>query len=109
MLIGTRTNNPNAAVMLDPEGLLHHALIVGQSGSGKSFFVARLVEEIILHTAARVVIVDPNGDFRTISTVSSSVWSFLAGRFSELHRASSRSPEYDIQEQFKPTRAGRRF
>ena len=36
---------------------------MGQSGSGKSFFVARLIEEVILNTAARVIIVDPNGDW----------------------------------------------
>lgn len=70
MLIGTRTNDPGVAVTIDPEGLLHHTLIVGQSGSGKSFFVSRLVEEIVLNTAARVVIVDPNGDFRAISKVA---------------------------------------
>jgi DNA helicase HerA-like ATPase len=45
--------------------LLHHTLVVGQSGSGKSFFVARLIEEILLRTGARVLLVDPNGDYRS--------------------------------------------
>lgn len=48
--------------------LLHHTLVVGQSGSGKSFFVARLIEEILLRTGARVLLVDPNGDYRYFRT-----------------------------------------
>nr|WP_256468823.1 DUF87 domain-containing protein [Bradyrhizobium sp. 173] len=45
-------------------------LVVGQSGSGKSFMLARLMEEILLRTRARIVIVDPNGDFRLFSECS---------------------------------------
>jgi hypothetical protein len=107
-LIGTRTNN-DTAVPLDLEGLQNHALIVGQSGSGKSFFVSRLVEEIVLHTEARVAIVDLNGDFRTIGSPSSSVFSLLADRFSQLQRASSKSSEYDTPEEFTTAWARRRF
>lgn len=49
---------------LDTESLLHHTLVVGQSGSGKSFFLARLLEELLLRTKARIVAIDPNGDLR---------------------------------------------
>ena len=77
--IGTFTNEPDRLATLDLGGLLHHTLVVGQSGSGKSFFVARLVEEILTRTRARVVALDPNGDFRTFSEATTS-WSQLAAR-----------------------------
>lgn len=41
-----------------------HTIIVAQSGSGKSTFLGRLVEELLLRTKARCVILDPNADFR---------------------------------------------
>lgn len=63
LLMGTETVQ-NGPVKISLPGLLHHTLIVGQSGSGKSFFVARLIEEILLRTGARVVALDPNGDLR---------------------------------------------
>jgi hypothetical protein len=46
-----------------------HAAIVAQSGSGKSFFLGRLIEELLLETKARCVILDPNADFRRIADV----------------------------------------
>src|SRR5260370_22987817 len=38
--------------------------IVGQYGSGKSVFLARLIEELLICTQARCIIMDPNADFR---------------------------------------------
>jgi Helicase HerA, central domain len=53
-----------------------HLAIVAQSGSGKSFFLGRLLEEILLNTKARCVILDPNADFRRVHEVESSeLWS----------------------------------
>ena len=46
--------------------LANHTLIVGQSRSGKSTAARRLIEEIVLNTSARVVVIDPNSDFSEI-------------------------------------------
>src|SRR5437762_13078815 len=46
-----------------------HTAIVAQSGSGKSFFLGRLIEELLLQTMAQCVIIDPNADFRRIADV----------------------------------------
>lgn len=53
-----------------------HTAIVAQSGSGKSFFLGRLIEEIILRSSARCLVFDPNGDFCKIRKVneSSDLW-----------------------------------
>jgi hypothetical protein len=46
-----------------------HTAIVAQSGSGKSFFLGRLIEELLLETKSRCVILDPNADFRRVRKV----------------------------------------
>jgi hypothetical protein len=56
-------------------GMAYHSVIVAQSGSGKSFFLGRLIEEIALKTRSRIIILDPNSDFRRIwSVVDKSLW-----------------------------------
>ena len=47
-----------------PADIAYHTALLAQSGSGKSFLLGRLVEEIILKTRARVLVLDANGDFR---------------------------------------------
>jgi len=42
---------------------------VGQSGSGKSSFVTRLIEEILLRTNARIVALDPDGDLKDVNRI----------------------------------------
>lgn len=98
LLIGTRTNEPNKRVTIDLSGLLHHTLVVGQSGSGKSFFVARLVEEILTRTRARVVVIDPNGDFHASSRVSPDIWETEAERFSRLRQLSATAGIADLDD-----------
>ena len=46
-----------------------HTAIIGQSGSGKSAFLGRLVEELLLKTKGRCLIFDPNSDFRRLHEV----------------------------------------
>src|SRR5256885_1572287 len=46
-----------------------HTAIVAQSGSGKSFFLGRLVEELLLASRARCIVFDPNADFRRVAEV----------------------------------------
>jgi hypothetical protein len=52
-----------------------HTAIVAQSGSGKSFFLGRLIEELLLETKSRCVILDPNADFRkVVAIIDKSYW-----------------------------------
>jgi Helicase HerA, central domain len=52
-----------------------HTAIIAQSGSGKSFFLGRLIEEIVLRTKSRCIIFDPNADFKRIyETESAELW-----------------------------------
>ena len=51
------------------ELITNHTLIVGQSRSGKTTAARRLIEEILLWTDARVIILDPNADFRLLKEI----------------------------------------
>jgi hypothetical protein len=52
-----------------------HTAIIAQSGSGKSFFLGRIIEEIMLQTSANCLIFDPNADFRRVhETVGAKLW-----------------------------------
>jgi hypothetical protein len=46
-----------------------HTAIIAQSGSGKLFFLGRLIEELMLETQSRCVILDPNADFRRVADI----------------------------------------
>src|SRR5688500_9218398 len=56
--------SPDDLVTVPPGSMATHTAIVAQSGSGKSFFLGRLIEELLLRTKARCLIFDPNADFR---------------------------------------------
>lgn len=60
----TKVNSIAGLRAIDARKLATHAVLIAQSGSGKSFFLGRLIEEIIIRTRSRVVVLDPNGDFR---------------------------------------------
>ena len=50
-----------------PEALQAHTILFAQSGSGKSTLVSRLIEEVAKKTRARILIFDPNSDYRYIN------------------------------------------
>jgi len=52
-----------ASVQLDAGGFNRHTFLCGQSGSGKTFSLGIVLEQILLETELRVVIIDPNSDF----------------------------------------------
>jgi DNA helicase HerA-like ATPase len=68
--IGQLLDMPAVDVDLRGKGLKAHTLIVGQSGSGKSFMLGRFLEEIAAKTSARIVILDPNSDFVKFSEIN---------------------------------------
>jgi hypothetical protein len=61
-------------VNLKGEKLTAHTAVIAQSGSGKSFMLGRLLEEIVSKTQARVLILDPNSDFVKFGQVETSAW-----------------------------------
>jgi hypothetical protein len=52
------------------DALRYHLLVVGQSGSGKSYFLGKMIEELAAKTTARIVVLDPAGDFVQLQVAS---------------------------------------
>jgi hypothetical protein len=60
-------SQPASELVRVPADLMgSHTAIIAQSGSGKSFFLGRLIEELMLQTRSRCVVFDPNADFRKV-------------------------------------------
>jgi len=67
--------NDSHVISIPRTRVANHSVIIAQSGSGKSFLLGRLVEELVLKTRARCLILDPNGDFRRIhETQAETLW-----------------------------------
>jgi DNA helicase HerA-like ATPase len=58
-----------ARVLLSANGFDRHSFLCGQSGSGKTFALGVLLEQIMLETKLRVVILDPNSDFVSLDKI----------------------------------------
>src|SRR5258708_1830765 len=67
--------NTRVPVRLDAAKLGRHGAILAQSGSGKSFMLGRLIEELLLKTKARLLILDPNSDFIRLPNPDTSAFS----------------------------------
>lgn len=50
-------------------GFNRHTFLCGQSGSGKTYALGVVLEQLLLHTALRMVVLDPNGDFVKLGQV----------------------------------------
>ena len=62
-------------IKVSAESVANHTAIIAQSGSGKSFFLGRLIEEILLRTKADCLVFDPNADFRKANQIEDrSLW-----------------------------------
>jgi DNA helicase HerA-like ATPase len=67
LLIGNYTLNDDAKACLDGNKLFQrHAVIVGSTGSGKSFTVATIIEQIAKLKSANALLFDIHGEYKTI-------------------------------------------
>ena len=48
---------------IDAGGFDRHTFLCGQSGSGKTYSLGVVLEQLLLNTELRVVVIDPNSDF----------------------------------------------
>ncbi|MGH3688541.1 MAG: helicase HerA domain-containing protein [Microbacterium sp.] len=63
LTIGTALDDPEVAVELDARRFNRHTFWVGQSGSGKTYALGVVLEQLLLETELPMLILDPNGDF----------------------------------------------
>jgi hypothetical protein len=64
--LGSRRDEPGAAVTLPARALLRHAIALGSSGSGKTVFCKVVVEEAV-RLGVPVIAIDPQGDIASLA------------------------------------------
>jgi Helicase HerA, central domain len=95
----------NYLFRISADSIAAHTAIIAQSGSGKSFFLGRLVEEITLRTKSRCIILDPNADFKKIDEIEGDeLWTKakydLRRRRGKLPHESTRAEFADVWSKF---------
>ena len=66
---------------LDAGGFDRHTFLCGQSGSGKTYSLGLVLEQLLLETELRIVILDPNSDFVRLGSVRDGADAALASRY----------------------------
>lgn len=91
--IGTLAGEPETPVSLDPARFNRHTFWCGQSGSGKTYSLGVVLEQLLLHTELPMVILDPNADFVRMTEVREGTDAATAARIRELDIRVLRSTE----------------
>src|SRR4029077_14504724 len=66
-----------------------HSFLCGQSGSGKTYALGVLLEQLLLETSLRIVVLDPNSDFTRIGELRAGVEPALAARQADAARTAA--------------------
>jgi DNA helicase HerA-like ATPase len=80
---------PGLAHGLDAGGFDRHTFLCGQSGSGKTYALGVLLEQLLLETSLRIVVLDPNSDFARIAEVRPGVEAALGARHADVTRGAA--------------------
>jgi DNA helicase HerA-like ATPase len=69
---------------LRAQGFTRHTFLCGQSGSGKTYALGVLLEQLLLGTQLRMVVLDPNADYVGLGTARAEAPAEVATRLAEL-------------------------
>jgi len=69
---------------IDAGGFDRHTFLCGQSGSGKTYSLGVVLEQLLLNTELRIVVIDPNSDFVRLREARADADPALAARLATL-------------------------
>ena len=84
--LGTLRGVPDVAARLEAKGFNRHTFLCGQSGSGKTYSLGRLLEELVLRTRLPLFVLDPNGDHVHLGRTGPDVDPTVAAAYAEAAR-----------------------
>jgi DNA helicase HerA-like ATPase len=84
--LGELTLAAGVPCLADAEGFNRHTFLCGQSGSGKTYSLGVILEQLLIETDLRLVILDPNSDFVRLGHVRAGADPALAERYREVAR-----------------------
>ena len=81
--VGELVPEPSVRFLLDAGGFDRHTFFCGQSGSGKTYALGTVLEQLLLRTSLRIVVLDPNSDFVRLDAVREGVDGSLGSSYRE--------------------------
>jgi DNA helicase HerA-like ATPase len=81
--VGELCLTPGVRFALDAGGFDRHTFLCGQSGSGKTYALGTILEQILQETSLRIVVLDPNSDFVRLGAIRPDVDAARAARYRE--------------------------
>ena len=81
--LGTLRAAPDVPARLAAKGFNRHTFLCGQSGSGKTYSLGRLLEELVLRTRLPLLVLDPNGDHVHLGRTREGVAPEVAAAYTE--------------------------
>ncbi|WP_348787010.1 ATP-binding protein [Leifsonia sp. NPDC080035] len=84
LTIGTSADAPDRPAVIDGSRFNRHTFWCGQSGSGKTYALGVVLEQLLLETTLPVAVIDPNADFARLHRVRDEVEPELRERFGGL-------------------------
>ncbi|MFC5262708.1 ATP-binding protein [Kribbella qitaiheensis] len=84
--IGEQLLAPGVPAALDAGGFNRHTFLCGQSGSGKTYSLGLVLEQLLVETGLRMVILDPNSDFVRLAETRAGLHPTLTDRYAEAAR-----------------------
>jgi len=82
---------PGVELGLDSGGFGRHTFLCGQSGSGKTYTLGLLLEQLLQETSLRVVVLDPNSDYVRLGEPRADLDPEAAARYRERARVDVRT------------------
>jgi DNA helicase HerA-like ATPase len=79
--VGELVSQPALRFLLDAAGFNRHTFFCGQSGSGKSYALGAVLEQLLLETSLRIVVLDPNSDFVHVGSLREGIDGHVASRY----------------------------
>jgi hypothetical protein len=84
--LGTLALAGDVPCLADAGGFNRHTFLCGQSGSGKTYSLGVILEQLLLETGLRLVVLDPNSDFVRLAEMRADADPALAGRYQDAAR-----------------------
>jgi DNA helicase HerA-like ATPase len=84
LTIGTAAEAPERPAVIDGSRFNRHTFWCGQSGSGKTYALGVVLEQLLLNTELPVAVLDPNADFARLATMREDADAEQAARLAAL-------------------------
>jgi len=84
LALGEAALAPGVRAELDAAGFGRHTFLCGQSGSGKSYAMGLVLEQLLLETDIPIVVLDPNSDATRLRELTDGADAALAERWRDI-------------------------